>query len=508
MKPITVMIRGALTDVTLRNLERLADQELVEGFLLLTPPSGADAPARVGDVPCTSLGTELPDSTGVVKRVLDHVATPYLLAVDASGALFPVPRCLRRLVEVARSTGALLTYGDFQQVRLAALDPDTGSARGDLELHPLADYQEGSVGDRFDFGPLALWSTEELALAMGRHGPPPADLRWHAWYDLRLKGSINAPLVRLPEPLAIREPWDARRSGAAVFDYLTAGREVQREAERVLADHLRRIGAHLSGPFRPFVSAGHYPVEASVVIPVRDRVLTVADAVESALSQRASFPYNVIVIDNHSSDGTTGVLEEIADREPRLQHRVPTRRDLGIGGCWNEAINDAACGRFVVQLDSDDLYAAPDVLERIVRRLRDDRCGMVIGSYTTVDLSLATVPPGLVDHREWTDHNGPNNALRVDGLGAPRAFATALVRRYPFPNVSYGEDYAVALRVCREYRVGRIYESLYHCRRWEDNTDADLSPEARARHQTYKDRIRTVEIGARRRLNLAGEARA
>jgi len=320
-----------------------------------------------------------------------------------------------------------------------------------------------------------------------------------AWYDMRLKCSQVGRLVRLPEPLAARIPVDARRSGAAVFDYLNAGRSAQVEAERIATRHLERIGARVAGPFEEYVSEGEFPVEATVVIPVRNRVLTVTDAVRSALSQKTGFTYNVIVVDNHSTDGTSETLRGFAAEDRRLVHVIPGRQDLGIGGCWNEAVFHEQCGRFAVQLDSDDLYAGPDTLARLVTVLGEGKCGMVIGSYTTVDLGLEEVPPGLIDHREWSDENGPNNALRIDGLGAPRSFHTELLRRHPFPNVSYGEDYAVALRICREFKVGRIYESLYHCRRWEGNTDADLSPEVLARHRTYKDRLRTLEIAARRR---------
>ena len=304
---------------------------------------------------------------------------------------------------------------------------------------------------------------------------------------------------------AIRREADERSTGQAVFDYLLVGRDGQIEAERVAIEHLRRLGALVEGPFAPYAAEGEFPVEASVVIPVRNRVRTVAEAVRGALAQRADFAFNVIVVDNHSTDGTTPLLAEIAAEDPRLVHVIPERNDLGIGGCWNEAVFHPSCGRYACQLDSDDLYDGADVLARVVGLLRTG-CGMVIGSYTTVDFDLNPLPPGLIDHAEWTDDNGPNNALRIDGLGAPRCFATGLLRASPFPNVSYGEDYAVALRISREYKVGRIYDSLYWCRRWEDNTDASLAPAAVAGHQTFKDRIRTLEIAARCRLNEAREA--
>jgi glycosyltransferase involved in cell wall biosynthesis len=242
-------------------------------------------------------------------------------------------------------------------------------------------------------------------------------------------------------------------------------------------------------------------VEASVVIPVRNRSRTVADAVKSAFAQRTDFPFNVIAVDNHSTDGTTAILADLAGRHPELKHVVPTRKDLSIGGCWNEAIFSRACGRYAVQLDSDDLYQGDDVLQRLIDLLRRGNCALVVGAYTIVDGNLREIPPGLIDHREWSDSNGRNNALRINGLGAPRAFNTMILRRTGFPNVGYGEDYAAVLRLSREYRIGRIYDSLYLCRRWEGNTDAALSIEQANRHDAYKDRLRTIEIRARRKLN-------
>jgi glycosyltransferase involved in cell wall biosynthesis len=272
--------------------------------------------------------------------------------------------------------------------------------------------------------------------------------------------------------------------------------------EESVTAHLKRIGAFLAPEFRDVSpSADSFPVEASVVIPVRNRVRTIADAVASALSQRTDFPFNVIVVDNHSTDGTTKRLAGLAGRHPGLKHLVPERQDLSIGGCWNEAIFSDLCGRYAVQLDSDDLYRGVDALQRMVDRLRKGACAMAVGSYTLVDEQLREIPPGLIDHREWTDANGRNNALRINGMGAPRAFDTSILRRVGFPNVGYGEDYAVALRLSREYRIGRIYDSLYFCRRWEGNTDASLSVEQMNRHDHYKDRLRTLEIRARRKMN-------
>ncbi len=470
MKPITLLYIGSPTDEASASLDRLAEDERVEEVWVLD---------------------ELPGSASSILGLLEWTETPWLLQLASPDHVDVLPHALGRMLDAAGATGAALVYGDY-------LDDE-----GDRVLaHPLADHQAGSLSDRYDFGPLRLWSVDLLRAVAADQGVPP-DLRWHALYHLRLQAQAVAPIVRLQEPLCLLRKADRRSTGQAVFDYLLVGRDGQIEAERVATEHLRSLGALVEPPFAAYEAAGDWPVEASVVIPVRDRVKTVADAVGSALSQVADFDFNVIVVDNHSTDGTTELLAAIDD--PRLVHVIPTRRDLGIGGCWNEAVFHPQCGRYACQLDSDDLYDGTDVLARVVALLRTG-CGMVIGSYSTVDFDLNPLPPGLIDHKEWTDDNGPNNALRIDGLGAPRCFATGLLRDAPFPNVSYGEDYAVALRISREYKVGRIYDSLYWCRRWEDNTDASLAPGAVASHQTFKDRIRTLEIAARQRLAEAREA--
>jgi len=496
LKPITVVHEGPCDEVVLENLRRLVASELVGEVVLVGPRGDGPEPSDVDGVPLVRHDTEAPGSTEAVSQLVGGVRTSHILRLETDGSLDPTPHALLRLVKTACGASAGIVYGDY-----------CDRTEAGMTAHPLADYQAGSLSDRFPMGPLVLWEVDALARATERFGAP-AERQWLAWYELRLKVASVSPVIRVAEPLAAVRPVDRRTTGQAVFDYLTAGRELQVEAEQICTAHLERLGARLEAPFAPFVSQEPFPVEASVVIPVRNRERTVAEAVRSALSQETPFPYNVLVVDNHSTDGTTALLEAIEAEDDRLFHIVPERHDLGIGGCWNRAIHDPACGRYVVQLDSDDLYEGPTVLASMVSALRDGQCGMAVGSYSIVDVDLNPIPPGLIDHREWTPENGPNNALRIEGLGAPRAFATELVRAHPFPNVSYGEDYAVALRISREYRVGRIYESLYHCRRWEDNTDANLSPELAARHQTYKDRIRTVELASRARANaLRGEGR-
>ena len=489
MKPLTVVL--SIEDAPDAVLPRLAASGRVERAILLVPP-GQGGPRTIGALDVQTLETSDPGSGATVQAILERTTTGALLRVD--GVVDPHPTALLRMLAVLDASGAAMVYGDYVD------EHDDGTTTG----VPLSDYQLGSLQDTFPFGPLQLWSTGALRRAVATHGPLTGR-KVHGWYDLRLKASHEGAIVRLAEPLATVRPRDTRRTGERVFDYLTASRDAQIEAEAICTEHLERLGARLAGPFAPYVASGDWAVEASIVIPVRNRIKTVRDAVRSALSQQVDVPFNVIVVDNHSTDGTTEALRELAAAEPRLVHVTPERKDLGIGGCWNVAVFHAQVGRYVVQLDSDDLYSGTDTLQRMVSTLRDGQCGLVVGAYTLVNMELNEIPPGLIDHREWTDDNGANNALRIGGLGAPRGYATALLRESPFPNASYGEDYAAVLRACREYRVGRIYDSLYLCRRWEDNSDADLPPATKARYQTYKDSVRTLEIAARQRLLREGE---
>jgi glycosyltransferase involved in cell wall biosynthesis len=320
-------------------------------------------------------------------------------------------------------------------------------------------------------------------------------------YDLRLKISIDSKIVRIPEFLCSRFESKSETRAERIFDYLRPeNRRAQVEFEQVLTSHLRRTGAFLEPRFKT-VHPPLMPRTASVIIPVKNREETIVDAVQSALGQETDFPFNVIVIDNHSADNTPKILEDFARKDPHLLHLIPSQKDLLIGGCWNEALQSSHCGTFAVQLDSDDLYAQTSVLQTIVEHFNNGDYAMVVGAYKTTDLNQNEIPPGIVDHPEWTRENGRNNLLRVNGLGAPRAFYVPLLRRLPFPNVSYGEDYAVGLRLSREYEIGRIFDPIYVCRRWEGNSDAGLSIEASNRHDEYKDHLRTSEILARQRMN-------
>lgn len=419
-----------------------------------------------------------------LKQLAAEAAGDYLL-IDTKGTEFDLGYlALERWVGVASDTGADMVYADHWD-RLAD---------GTVRRHPLIDCQEGALRDDFDFG--SLWLVRVRALKE-RAAELPDDLEFGALYDLRLR---FANIVHIKEFLYTELEMDLRRSGERQFDYVDPrNRSVQVEMERICTEYLRRTGALLETDFKPVTGRGDkFPVTATIVIPVLNRVRTIGDAVNSALSQQTAFPFNVMVVDNHSSDGTSELLEAVTD--PRLVHLVPGRNDLGIGGCWNLAVQDPRCGEYAVQLDSDDVYSGPDTLQKIVDKFREEQSAMVIGSYRMTDFEMNPIPPGIVDHREWTDANGRNNALRINGLGAPRAFWTPLVRELGFPNVSYGEDYAVGLRICREYRISRIYEPLYCCRRWEGNSDAALSIEKVNANNWYKDSLRTIELTARRAL--------
>ncbi len=408
-------------------------------------------------------------SSATIQDLIHNAESDVVFIGDPRTSVQPGPRMFDRMADVVRDSEAGWVYAD-------AVD------------HARIGYQIGSIRDNFDFGPV-LGISVQAAKEAGIDG----DWRWGGLYDLRLRISEKRPIVRIPEPLYHAGRTQAGAAELTQFDYVDPrNRDYQIEMERIATGHLKRIGAWLEPRFAKVPLTGEkFPVKASVIIPVKNRERTILDAVQSALGQRANFDYNVIVVDNHSTDRTTEILRKIGDR--RLEHIIPDRPDLAIGGCWNEAIYSERCGRYAIQLDSDDLYLDDSVLRRIVEELESGTYAMVVGSYTIVDFSLKEIPPGLIDHREWTRENGRNNALRINGLGAPRAFDTSVLRRFGFPNVSYGEDYAVALRISRQYEIGRIYDSVYLCRRWEGNSDSALPLEVANRYDQYKDWVRTME---------------
>lgn len=403
---------------------------------------------------------------------------------------------LHRMEEVSADSDASITYCCFRE------------KDGDKVIpHPVIDYQFGSVRDDFDFGSVVLLNAADVLAASENFAPEESESPDGGWYALRLRMSIGKTVAALPEYLYTVEKVDFRKSGEKQHDYVNPRNSYyQAHMERVFTDYLNEIdGLVPLSPIHPDLTEGSFPVTASVIIPVKNRVATIGDAVKSALSQTPEFSFNVIVVDNASSDGTRELLESIQDPRFILVKAEEEEEMLGIGGCWNKAILSPYCGRFAVQLDSDDMYPNGNVLSKIVDKFQEDRCAMVIGSYTMTDFNLNPIPPGVIDHREWTSMNGANNALRINGFGAPRAFFTPILRNILFPNVSYGEDYAVALRISREYAIGRIYEPIYCCRRWHGNSDADLSIEKVNAHNEYKDFIRSVELIARIRSNVEND---
>lgn len=430
-------------------------------------------------------------STLAMQAIAQHATAPYILL-----SLKPTPielgqYALDRLVRTAEDTHAAMVYSDSYVM-----------ANGERKLHPTIDYQLGSIRDDFDFGQLVLIRTDLLKEYAETCMENP--YQYAGWYDLRLFLSRKGELFHLDERLYTELETDTRKSGEKQFDYVDPrNREVQVEMEKAATAHLSRINA--------LVDVGNYKkvdfeeqafdIEASVIIPVFNREKTIGDAILSALEQVTDFPFNVIVVDNHSTDATTEIVAHLAAKHSRLIHLIPQRLDLGIGGCWNEAVSDIRCGRFAVQLDSDDLYSSPRTLQKIVDAFHKERCAMIVGSYRMCDFELNTLPPGLIDHREWTEDNGCNNALRINGLGAPRAFFTPILRQIQFPNTNYGEDYALGLAFSRSYKIGRIYDELYLCRRWGGNSDAALSIEKVNANNLYKDRLRTMEILARQQMN-------
>ena len=428
-------------------------------------------------------------STETLRSIAEAVSEKYMLIYTKDMPLEMGMFALDRILCIAEDTGADMLYADHYKM-----------VDGQRKKHPLIACQKGALRDDFDFGSVLVFKSSSFRRAVRAM---EADYEFGALYDLRLR---MKNIVHVNEYLYTEIETDNRKSGEKQFDYVDPrNRAVQIEMEKVCTEHLKRIGAWLEPKFRePDINeftGTPFEVTATVVIPVFNRVRTVKDAVESALSQKCDFPYNVIVVDNHSTDGTTELLNEIAAADGRLVHIIPAKHDLGIGGCWNLAVHHGLCGEYAVQLDSDDVYSGPDTLQKIVDAFREQKCAMVVGTYQMTDFDMNPIPPGIIDHREWTEDNGRNNALRINGLGAPRAFWTPLLRNINLPNTSYGEDYALGLRISREYRIGRIYDVLYCCRRWEGNSDAALDIDRVNANNQYKDRIRTWELEARLRMN-------
>jgi hypothetical protein len=438
---------------------------------------------------CTSLQIDSLFSAATLNKISTQTGTGYALFLTQDTLIEPGQFAFERFIQVAEGTRAGIVYSDYF------------SKKGDIRTpSPVTDYQLGSVRDDFNFGPAVLLRTDALRNAVGSVRP---EFRYAGWYGVRLAVSRDCPVVRIPEFLYTTVEVDTRKSGEKMFDYVDPkNRDVQIDMENAFTDHLKQIGAYLEPVFDTVEETGdRFPVEASVIIPVRNRIKTILDAVESVRIQKPDFDFNLIIVDNYSTDGTTDALRKLAQKDSRIIHIIPDRTDLGIGGCWNVAVHSDRCGKYAVQLDSDDVYKDEHTLQNMVDVFHRENCAMVVGTYMMTDFNLQQIPPGIIDHREWTPENGRNNALRINGLGAPRAFYTPVLRSVKVPNVSYGEDYAVGLAISRNYQIGRLYEPVYYCRRWEDNTDASLDIGKLNSHNTYKDRIRTFEIQARQAKN-------
>lgn len=483
---LTCFIRFSDRESVEQTINILKDQVVVKDVVIV---GGDDTLAFPEGMNVSFLKSDNFASSATVKQMAAMAETPWVLVYSGlSGPPDPGKYSLNRMIQACRDTGAGMVYSDYYERRNNTVIP-----------YSLIDYQEGSLRDDFNFGPVILYDGSAFRNACARM---EREYKFAGLYDLRLKISQDHPLLHLPEYLYTVEETDKRKSGEKQHDYVDPrNRAVQIEMEFACTDHLREKNAWLKPVFDKIsFREEEFENEASVIIPVRNRVKTIGDAIASVLSQEAPFSFNLIVVDNHSTDGTTELIKSFAQNDKRLIHHIPDRKDLGIGGCWNEGIFHPECGKFSIQLDSDDLYIDNSVIVRIVDSFYSQQCAMVIGSYQMVNFDLEEIPPGLIDHSEWTPENGRNNALRINGLGAPRAFYTPVIRRIGIPDVSYGEDYAAGLAVSRSYQIGRIYESLYLCRRWEGNTDAALDIASVNAHNLYKDRIRTMELMARKKL--------
>lgn len=474
---------------TIRHLQKCPTVDRI--FLLPTSPvPNLSLPDK-----CYILPSSAPESVERYKQIALYANTPFTLICTQVQDLEFGYMALERMCDYLSAPQCSMVYADHYK-----------TIKGERTPHPVIDYQLGSVRDDFDFGSLLMFRTDYLKRAINEI-EAEKEYQHSALYALRLALSRYGELTHIREFLYTETEIDLRKSGEKQFDYVDPrNRQVQIEREEVFTRHLKKIGAYLKpGMMTVDLKEGEFSHEASIIIPVRNRARTINDAIRSVLEQETSFPFNLIIIDNHSTDGTSEIIEQYKN-DNRVIHLIPERTDLGIGGCWNLGINHPQCGRFAIQLDSDDLYSSPHTVQTIIDKFYKEQCAMVIGSYRMTDFTLQTLPPGVIDHKEWTDENGHNNALRINGLGAPRAFFTPLLRKIRVPNTSYGEDYALGLAFSRQYRIGRIYDVLYLCRRWEGNSDAALSIEKINQNNNYKDSLRTLEIKLRQAINKKRQA--
>lgn len=483
MKTINAFILFSEPHLAKKTIDELKASTLINKIYLLTPHDNSE---NIDG--CEMIKIDSMQSSDTVCKIASLANTEYTLVYQKSTILKLGYFALERVVGIARDSGAGMIYSDYYAV-----------SEGKKNANPVIDYQEGSLRDDFNFGSLIIYNSKALMEAAARMNRD--EYKFAGMYDLRLKISQYHSLVRINEYLYTETEEDTRASGQKIFDYVDPkNRAVQIEMEQACTQHLKDVGAYLEPTFKSIeFDNGDFEFEASVIIPVRNRIKTINDAIDSVLRQETNFRFNLIVVDNHSTDGTTEAIEYYSDDE-RLIHIIPERDDLGIGGCWNMGVHYEKCGKFAVQLDSDDVYSGNDTLQKIVDAFYEQNCAMVVGTYQMTNFEMKEIPPGIIDHKEWTPKNGRNNALRINGLGAPRAFYTPVLREVKVPNTSYGEDYALGLNISRNYQIGRIYDILYLCRRWEDNSDAALDIVKMNGHNTYKDRIRTWELQARKRM--------
>ncbi len=479
MKTINCFVPFASAEQAKATVEALKSSELVKKVYLL---KSSEAEGTIEG--CETIEIKSLYATDTIKKIAENADADYVLLYTKYDTLVPGMFAIERMEKLASDSNAAMVYADHYQV----VDGNQSNA-------PVIDYQMGSLRDDFDFGSVLMFNA-----AMFKEATAGVDTEYeHAGlYDLRLRISRLGDLVHINEYLYSDVQQDTRKSGEKIFDYVdprNRGRQI--EMEQACTAHLKAIGGYLAPEFKEIeFNKGEFEVEASVMIPVRNRIRTIRDAIRSVLSQKCDFKFNLIVVDNGSTDGTTEAIQEFKDDE-RLIHIIPERKDLGIGGCWNLGTYHPKCGKFIVQLDSDDVYKDENTLQTMVNAFYEQNCAMVVGTYMMTDFNMNMIAPGIIDHKEWTPDNGRNNALRINGLGAPRAFYTPVLREVKVPNTSYGEDYALGLNISREYQIGRIYEPVYMCRRWDDNSDASLDIVKMNGHNLYKDRIRTWELQAR-----------
>lgn len=466
-------------ETTRQTVAGLSELSCVETIYLIT-----NDPKAKAIYPAYLLRTNELWSTQTIQQIADYSRTDFSLIYTRTGVLQPGLYALERFASIVDDTRAGMTYADYYAVK-----------ENVRTSHPVIDYQKGSLRDDFDFGPVLFYRSAALKEAVSSMR---ADYRFAGLYDLRLKVSQKNPIVHISEYLYTEKEKSTQTSSECLFDYVDPkNRAVQIEMEAVCTEHLKRTGSYLHPQFKVIdFNQQAFTTEASVIIPVRNRVRTIEDAIRSVLYQQTTFSFNLIIIDNHSTDGTTEKIQGFM-QDKRLIHVQPERDDLGIGGCWNLGIHHQECGKFAIQLDSDDVYSGEDTLQKIINAFYEQQCPMIVGTYMMTDFNMQMISPGIINHMEWTPENGRNNALRINGLGAPRAFYTPILRTLNLPNTSYGEDYALGLRISREYQIGRIYDVLYLCRRWEDNSDASPNLQKMNAYNMYKDKIRTWELEAR-----------